>query len=1129
MSSEAITRRLAAIVSVDVAGYSRLIALDEVGTVARLADYRDIISHLAQSYGGRVVDNPGDNALLEFPSATSAVESSIEIQNEIGRRNTGSDQPMEVRIGIHLGEVMVEDDRIYGDGVNVAARLESIAPVGGICVSKTVRDLVGSKVEARFADMGEHELKNIREPIHAFHIGTPSRRALAVAGVANLPDFLERDAAGALAALQAHRTASDPVVLSHGGRVLDSQQQRIVYEFPSALEAVKCATEVQALMAGRNATLPVERRMQFQLGIHEGTAAEDIAIAIASEIMESSEPGGLSLSHPIYQQVASGVEMELVESDATEGGLRVWTVPSSAVSEEPPLVSGPGALLVLPFERLGNDPDQDYVADGITDDLIAAISDHGEFRVVPRSSAFAYRDSTMADRDIARRLDATYIVRGSVRSAATRVRVSVELVEAESGELVWSERFDRNFDDVLDLQDEMAFAITYKLAPAVASREVQRVLRHPESFESWNLLQRGKWHYYQATKDDFDTAIRLHEQAIAADPTNPQVYPWLCIALITRVWHGWSPDVAGDFERVRLLATEGISLAPNDWRPHDALATYLMFQTRDFDRAVAEAEFGEKFEPGVLGGALQRAGDHERSIEMFMRDLQINPNRPDRYHWTTNLAGSHYMLGNYEAALAWAERSLEINPRYIQAVGYKAASLAQLGRTAEARAEMDRFMEHFSGMTAARYKNRFNFKNESDVDHYMDGLVKAGMPAGDDESADHVRAAWIAVLPFDNIGNDPEQEYFTDGVTEDVITGLSAYRSLRVIARSSSFRYRNSEMSIPAIAAELGVQYLLEGSVRRSGNRVRVTAQLIEAPDRHHIWADRYDSDLVDIFEAQDGITSSIVAAIDPAIKADHASRPHPDDLRAWDHVQKAWYQIWKAKPDANREAAQHFRQAIGIDPDYAEAHAGLATCLALAVWLLWSENPPADLRLAESHAKTAIRLDERDAWGHEAMALTAYAQGRMETTVKEADRAIQLNPSRAVAYMMAGAGRIHGGDPETGIPMMTKAMEISPQDPFNTWFYGGRAIGQLLAGHYEDAVVDARAAVRTRYGYLMGRVILTVALVQLGLIEDASKELETILEIEPGFGTSYLARYTFTDEQREMFESSLRTAGLER
>jgi adenylate cyclase len=626
---------------------------------------------------------------------------------------------------------MVEGGRIYGDSVNVAARLESIAPVGGVAVSKSVRDQVAPKVDFRFEDMGEHALKNIRRPVHAFRIGESTKRAIVSAGVATLTKLLENDPEAVISALKAHRTASDPVILSHGGRTVDAQQDRILYEFPSAVEAVKCASEVQALMAGRNATVPVDRRMQFQLGIHE--ASDEEAVAVAALIEESASPGGMSLSDAIYRQVVPTLHLNFVDGGSVERGIKVWKVgpPAPAQAKQSDL-TGPGVLLVLPFDRMGSNPDQDYLVDGITEDLISAISEYGEFRVVPRGSAFAFRNSGLDTRNVARRLDATYVLTGSARASQTRVRVSVELIEADSDEMLWSERFDRTFEDILDLQDEIAFAITSRLTPTVRDREVRRSLSRADSIESWDLMQRAKWHYYQATKDDFDTAVDLYRQAIAADPNNPQVYPWLCLALITRIWHGWSQDVRGDFEYVHRMASEGIRLDSDNWRAHNALAVYYMFMTRDFDRAIAEAKHGEKFEPGTLGGAYQRAGDYEQSIELTMRDLQINPNRADRYHWTTNLSQSHYMLGNYEAALSWAERSLEINPRYIQAVGFKAASLAQLGRSDEASAEMDRFLDHFSDMTAARYRTRFNFKNSSDIDHYMEGLIKAGMPAGDE-------------------------------------------------------------------------------------------------------------------------------------------------------------------------------------------------------------------------------------------------------------------------------------------------------------------------------------------------------------------------------------------------------------
>ncbi len=729
MTSDPVERRLVAIVSADVAGYSQLMSADEVETVRTLTAYRAEMSSIVDAHGGRVVDSPGDNILMEFSSATSALQAAVEMQSVLRDHNSQlpSDRRLEFRMGVHLGEVLVEGGRIYGDGVNMAARLESISEPGGIAASKVVRDQVNTKTEAVFVDLGERRVKSFSEPIRVYAIQTErlGSKATVTVGVAGLEGLLESDEQGTLAALEAHQLASEGVAFSHGGRSLGTARGMARYEFPSARDAVAAALEAQALMAQRNMTIPAARRMSYQMGIDVSEASNPER---AVKITKASDPGGIAVTEPIHRQVAAMIDVTFGKEAPDDGELVLWTLPAPTPSQ-PESGSGPASLLVLPFQRLGSDPNQDYLVDGITDDVTTALSEYGEQRVVPRGSAFAYRGSGLSDRDIARRLDASYVLKGTVRATDNRVRVSAEVVDAESGHAIWTGRFDREYEDILDLQDDIALSITTNLAPFVRQHEVQRSLGRTDSVESWDLMQRGKWHYYRTTREDFDRAIHLYERALEADATNAEAHSWLCLVLLTRAWHGWSPDVAGDMESVHDHAVEGIRLDPRNWRAHDALATYLMFQTRDFDRAIAEAEYGAKFEPGVLGAALQRAGEHERAIELFMLDLSINPYRPDRYHWTTNLAQGHYLLGNYSAALAWAERTLELNDSYIQAIGFRAASLAQLGRLDEARLAMEQFLDHFPGLTAERYRSRFNFKNPSDTDHYLDGLIKAGLPA----------------------------------------------------------------------------------------------------------------------------------------------------------------------------------------------------------------------------------------------------------------------------------------------------------------------------------------------------------------------------------------------------------------
>jgi len=394
------------------------------------------------------------------------------------------------------------------------------------------------------------------------------------------------------------------------------------------------------------------------------------------------------------------------------------------------------------------------------------------------------------------------------------------------------------------------------------------------------------------------------------------------------------------------------------------------------------------------------------------------------------------------------------------------------------------------------------------------------------------RATWIAVLPFDNMSGDPDQEYFSDGISEDIITGLSAWRSLRVVSRTSSFHYRGTDLSIAQIAEDLGVQYVLEGSVRNAGGRVRVTAQLIEGATDHHVWADRYDDELADIFNVQDQMTHNIVTAIDPAIRdaaADRSARLQPDNLEAWDHVQRGLSLLLTHRKETNVEARRHFESAVELDPDYAQAHAGLSWAHSLDAWLNWVAERSVSIDLAYDEAKRAVKYDNHDPVCHFALALANFAMRRMDATLRSAERAIELNPSLAFGHFLAGAAKIHSGSPEQGLEMATYAIALSPRDPALAWFVGLLANGQFLLENYSDAAREARAAIKIRHGYLFGRVVLTSSLAHLGDIEGARAELDEILRLSPTFTTDLLDAYSYADEnvQHRLIEG-LRLAGLE-
>ncbi len=398
----------------------------------------------------------------------------------------------------------------------------------------------------------------------------------------------------------------------------------------------------------------------------------------------------------------------------------------------------------------------------------------------------------------------------------------------------------------------------------------------------------------------------------------------------------------------------------------------------------------------------------------------------------------------------------------------------------------------------------------------------------------NARAAWIAVLPFANLGKNPEQDYFADGITEDIITGLSAYRSLRVISRTSSFRYRDSDLPLPRIAENLGVRFVLEGSVRRAGDQVRVTAQLIEAPDRHHVWADRYDGEVGDIFDVQDRIAESIVTAIDPAIRLSEVTewpKKRPDKISAWDYVQRGLVEIAKARRKANVEAREHFSKAIEIDSGYAAGYAGLAWSYFWDGFLEWAEDPKDSLERAYGYAKQALELDALDASIYAVIAGINLWMGRVETAQSAAERATELNPSLAHGYVMLAAAVKYAGDPKRGVELFTRALELSPHDPWANWFLGGRALGHFMLENFDMAIVDASAAIKRRYGYLTARIVLIASLVEKGDLDGAQMGLEELLAIHPKVGRGVLDNFPFTsatEVNRQRLINGLIAAGLE-
>ena len=389
----------------------------------------------------------------------------------------------------------------------------------------------------------------------------------------------------------------------------------------------------------------------------------------------------------------------------------------------------------------------------------------------------------------------------------------------------------------------------------------------------------------------------------------------------------------------------------------------------------------------------------------------------------------------------------------------------------------------------------------------------------------------IAVLPFDNMSGNAEQEYFSDGISEDIITGLSQFRALFVIARNSTFVYKGSGVDVRQVAGELGVRYVLEGSVRKASNRVRITAQLIDAASGGHIWAERYDRELDDIFALQDEITERVVSAISPAVldaEMQRALRRRPDSLAAHDWLLRGLWHLQKYKKPDNAEAQTLFRKAIEIDANFAQAHAWLANSLWRDVWLNWSTAPDESLQAAYDSAKRAVALDDRDEFGHVWLSYVCVYLGRHDAALAAARRAVELNPGNAYSYAALGAACfLGGGEHEEAILALDAALRLSPADPSRFVWFGGQAMSHYQLRRYEDAIEPARQSIQVRHGYIMGRALLTASLAQLERDQEADAQLAQIMHLKPDFSADSFAHLTWPDAERDHFLDGLHQAGL--
>jgi adenylate cyclase len=560
------------------------------------------------------------------------------------------------------------------------------------------------------------------------------------------------DEAGTHAAFKAHRSAIYPIILNHGGRIVKNTGDGFLLEFPSIVGAAECAITMQTLMVERNNHLPADRVMQFRLGVHMGDVmadegevfGDDVNIAVRLESVAA--PGGIAVSAKAYHEVGKHLPVPLVDAGChrfknIDQSINVWTWEPLGVEGRHPSpkdMSGLPAQYrtaivgVLPFVNLSDGADE-YFSDGLTEDLIHALSLQSFFRVLSRNATFSFKGKNLSARLIAREIDATYLIQGSVRRAGTKVRVTAELIAPEKGEQLWNGRYDRDIGDLFAMQDEITVSLGAALAPEIYRAEASAPLRSSSAdLTAWDRFLRGLSHYYRQTKADFEASIALFREAIALDGRLSIARAYLATIQVQGIQYGW-------IRSTRELWAEAMTLAENSVRldPRSSFAlqilSYVHAMERHYEEALEASKRAVELNPydmgarGVLGICHLVVGEHRQAIELFSIAVQRGNSDP-RYKWSSLLAFSHYLLGQYDAALSWSREALYLNPTHLQMLAARAAALAQLGRTGEATQAAGVLLNAFPGLTVERHLRNFPWKREADIAHYREGLLKAGVP-----------------------------------------------------------------------------------------------------------------------------------------------------------------------------------------------------------------------------------------------------------------------------------------------------------------------------------------------------------------------------------------------------------------
>jgi adenylate cyclase len=655
-------RKLAAILSADVKGYSRLMGEDEEATLLTLTAHRKVMDTLIEQHRGRIVGTAGDSVLAEFASVVDAVQCAVAIQTTLKAENANllPDRKMVFRIGINLGDVMVEGEQIYGDGVNIAARLESLAEGGGICISGTVYDQIKNKLALRYEDLGEQMVKNIAEPVRVLRV---------------------------------------------------------------AIDETAAVLAKQFVL--RQARPEPSRRAQ-----HERSEKESV-VGVGLALPKTRKVG---ISHRAWVVVIGGVAL-LVGAIVTmqyltpspfstqDSALRTQAQPALPLPDKP-------SIVVLPFVNMSEDPKQEYFSDGLTEDLTSDLSKISSLFVIARNSAFTFKGKAVKVQDVSKELGVRYVLEGSVRRADNQVRITAQLIDATTGGHLWSERYDRPLQDIFALQDEVVQKIVTTLKLQLTLQEQGILVRKTtDNLGAYDYYLRGVEHFNRFTQETNTQARQMFEKALALDPQYAEAYAFLGWTYEWEWGAQWSQDPQA-LERALVLAQQAVALDDSLPLAHSALSRASLWK-KQHDKAIAEAERAIALDPNDadgyarLGAVLDFAGRPEEAIGLVEKAMRLNPHYPPSYLFV--LGTAYRLMGRYEEAIAAYKKALTHNSNYSPAHQFLAAIYSELGREEEARAEVAEVLRISPNFSLEVLRQRLPYKDPADLERLLDGLRKAGL------------------------------------------------------------------------------------------------------------------------------------------------------------------------------------------------------------------------------------------------------------------------------------------------------------------------------------------------------------------------------------------------------------------